>query len=144
MARNYARFYLLLDRLPLEDKDELKSSMVRQYTNGRTGSIREMSTEEYDEMCDGLDRMVGEHKAREIYRMELREKRSTVLHQLQKMGIDTANWERVNAYCRDPRIAGKEFRKLTLEDLEALNVKLRIIWRKEIDKNRQTYYSHLN
>ena len=41
MSRNYARFYVLLNRLPTEDKDELKASLVSQLptsprrTNGR-------------------------------------------------------------------------------------------------------------
>lgn len=40
MSRNYARFYILLNRLPTEDKDELKASLVSQYTGGRTESLR--------------------------------------------------------------------------------------------------------
>ena len=39
MSRNYARFYILLNRLPTEDKDELKASLVSQYTGGRTESV---------------------------------------------------------------------------------------------------------
>lgn len=42
-ARNYARFYVLLNRLPTVDKDELKASFVSQYTGGRTESLREMT-----------------------------------------------------------------------------------------------------
>ncbi len=52
MSRNYARFYILLNRLPTEDKDELKASLVNQYTGGRTESLREMTVNEYDAMCE--------------------------------------------------------------------------------------------
>ena len=54
MSRNYARFYILLNRLPTEDKDELKASLVSQYTGGRTESLREMTVNEYDAMCETL------------------------------------------------------------------------------------------
>ncbi len=61
----------------------------------------------------------------------LRKARSGVLHQMQLYGIDTADWTRVNAFCRDPRIAGKEFRELDVEELNALNTKMRAIIRKQ-------------
>ena len=40
----YKRFYKLFNRLPLHD-DEMKERLVQQYTNGRTSSLRAMSTE---------------------------------------------------------------------------------------------------
>lgn len=142
MARNYARFYILLNRLPTTDREELKASLVSQYTGGRTESLRAMTQKEYDAMCNAMQETVGNQKAREIARAELRRMRSAVLHQLQIMGIDTTDWDRVNDYLRHPRIAGKEFRRLTIEELETVNIKLRIIQRKEKDKN--TDYSLLN
>lgn len=142
MARNYARFYVLLNRMPAPDKEELKASLVSQYTGGRTESIREMTVKEYDAMCDALQQADAGYRAREIARTELRRKRSSVLHQLQLLGIDTTDWDRVNAYCQHPRIAGKEFRKLTADELEQLNIKLRIIQRKDKEKNMD--YSLLN
>lgn len=59
--------------------------------------------------------------------MELRRKRSQCLKLMQKSGIDTTDWARINAFCQDPRIAGKVFAMLGLKDLEALQVKLRAI-----------------
>lgn len=134
-ARNYARFYTLLNRLPTTDRDELKAALVSQYTGGRTESLREMTTKEYDAMCDAMQQTAGGYRVREIYREELRRKRSAVLKQLQKMGIDTTDWNRVDAYCMNPRIAGKKFSKLTVEELETVNIKLRIIQRKEKENN---------
>ena len=37
---NYAAFYSLLNRLPTSDRDALKESIVSQYTEGRTTSLR--------------------------------------------------------------------------------------------------------
>lgn len=141
MKRNYARFYTLLSRMPTPDKEELKIELVQQYTNGRTTSLKELTDKEYDAMCDGMQGQVGGYKAREIAREELRRKRSVALHLLQKNGIDTTDWNCVNAYCKNPRISGKEFGKLTVEELELLCIKLRLIMRKD---NKNKDYSQLN
>lgn len=133
--RNYARFYVLLNRLPTTDREELKAQLVSQFTGGRTESLREMTDKEYDALCDELQRQDANRRARELYRAELRRRRSAALHLMQKLGIDTTDWNRVDAYCQHPRLAGKEFRKLTADELEALSIKLRIILRKETDKN---------
>nr|DAO56115.1 MAG TPA: Protein of unknown function (DUF1018) [Caudoviricetes sp.] len=141
MKRNYSRFYALLGRMPTTDKDELKVDLVRQYTSNRTESLKEMTDKEYDAMCDGMQQQSNGYKAREIAREELRRKRSAALHLLQKHGIDTTDWNCVNAFCKNPRISGKEFGKLTTEELDLLCIKIRMIQRKG-DKN--TDYSQLN
>ena len=61
-ARNYARFYTLLNRLPTTDRDELKATLVSQYTGGRTESLREMTTKEYDAMCDAMQQTAGGYR----------------------------------------------------------------------------------
>lgn len=132
--RNYSRFYVLLSRMPTTDREELKVGLVSQFTGGRTDSLREMTDREYNAMCDQLQNQVANRRERDIYREELRRRRSTVLHLLQKLGIDTTDWSRVNAYCLNPRISGKEFRQLTPEELEQLAIKLRMIRRKEETK----------
>lgn len=59
----YKRFYKLFNRLPLHD-DEMKERLVQQYTNGRTSSLRAMSTAEYDALCDALERSTADPAAR--------------------------------------------------------------------------------
>lgn len=127
---NYARFYALLKKLPGADKETL----VYQFTGGRTKSLRQMSEKEYESMCNEMERVAGYDERRETYRRELRRKRSAALHQMQLLGIDTADWDRVNDFCRDPRIAGTEFRRLDTDGLEALAVKCRAIRRKQREK----------
>ena len=41
-----------------------------------------------------------------------------------------ADWARINNFCQHPRIAGKPFARITLDELESLSVKLRSIQRK--------------
>lgn len=131
MRRTYARFYVLLNRLPTTDREELKANLVSQYTNGRTDSLKEMTNKEYDAMCDAMQEQDKGYKARKIAREELRRRRSAALHLLQKNGIDTTDWNRINQYCVNPRIAGKPFGKLTIDELDLLCIKLRMIIRKD-------------
>lgn len=123
---NYARFYALLNRLPVHD-EEMKERLVLQYTGGRTPRLREMTSAEYRTMCDALDSSLKDGWS--IRREQLRKCRSAALKQMQRLGIDTTDWARINAFCRDPRIAGREFGALDPEALEALTVKLRAIGR---------------
>ena len=119
----YKRFYKLFNRLPLHD-DEMKERLVQQYTDGRTSSLWAMTAAEYDALCDALERSTADpqHELR-------KKKRSAALRLMQQLGIDTTDWPRINAFCRDRRIAGKEFGALTPPELDALGVKLRAIQR---------------
>ncbi|WP_443730715.1 hypothetical protein [Segatella buccae] len=125
--RNYARFYSLLKKLPGADKETL----VEQYTNGRTVHLHRTTMQEYNKMCNDMEQVAGYDERMHRMHEALRKARSGALHQMQLYGIDTADWTRVNAFCRDPRIAGKEFRKLDVEELNALNTKMRTIIRKQ-------------
>lgn len=124
--RNYARFYALLGKLPGADKETL----VYQFTNGRTSHLHLMAENEYRSMCNEMERVAGYDERREAWRREMKRKRSAVLHQMQLLGVDTADWSKVDAFCQNKRIAGKVFRELDGEELDALLVKLRIIRRK--------------
>ena len=124
--RNYARFYCLLKKLPGADKETL----VEQYTHGRTVHLHETTIQEYDAMCNDMERVAGFDKRREAIRKELRRKRSMCLKLMQQLGIDTTDWARVDNFCLNPRLAGKPFRNISIEELEDLAVKLRTIKRK--------------
>ena len=124
--RNYARFYTLLKKMPGADKETL----VEQYTDGRTTSLRETTRQEYDRMCRDMERETGYDEFVEGIRRQLRRRRSEVLKLMQQLGINTTDWNRVDAFCEDVRIAGKAFRHISIDELEALAVKLRTIARK--------------
>ncbi len=70
--RNYARFYTLLKLLPSADKE----SLVAQYTDGRTTSLRETTPQEYDLMCRDMERLTDYDAQREALRRQLRCRRS--------------------------------------------------------------------
>lgn len=121
---NFARFYASFNRLPCAgDREDLKKSVVLQYTWNRTDSLREMTRREYDDCCTALEKMTG-------YKDELKKKRSVCLRLMQRIGVDTGDWARINNFCQHPRIAGKPFARITVAELDELQVKLRAIERK--------------
>lgn len=128
MTRNYARFYLLLKRMPGAEKEEL----VAQFTGGRTTHLREMVISEYNAMCREMERVSGVDAQWKEQHDALRKARSGALRQLQLYGVHTASWDAVDTFCLNPRICGKVFRYLTIEELNALNRKMRAINRKAL------------
>ena len=127
---NYHRFYASFNRLPCcGDREDLKETLVSSFTDGRTTSLKEMTQKEYNAMCASLEQKVHPN-ARALYIQERKRRRSSALHQLQLYGVDTTDWNKVNAFCEQPRIAGKPFRDLDCEELESLTRKMRAIIRK--------------
>ena len=121
---NFRRFYASFNHLPCQgDREELKRQIVHEYTWGRTDSLREMSLAEYNARCEGLVKLTARKD-------ELKRRRSVCLRLMQRLGVDTTDWARINNFCQHPRIAGKPFARIGLEELEALSVKLRTIERK--------------
>ncbi len=124
VINNFHRFYALLNRLHTEGgKEDFKETLVSSFTNGRTTSLREMSVKEYETMCSSLEEQTG-------WKSELKKKRSLCLKLMQQLGVDTSDWARVDNFCQHPRLAGKPFRKIGVEGLQNLAVKLRTIKQK--------------
>ena len=129
---NFARFYSILKRVPkIGDNEYLKKEMVSVATGGRTESLKEITRKEYDDLCNLLEKRFPEK--RNIYVEQRRKKRSSCLKLLQKIGVDTTSWTTINNYCKSPKIAGKVFADLDIEELQLLSLKLRMILKKKID-----------
>jgi hypothetical protein len=125
-VHDFGRFFSLLHQLSLQphtgDPEDIKRDLVERFTLGRTKSLKEMKLKEYQLMCRTMESML-------VNEIDRRKERSRVLNQMQRMGIDTTDWTRVNAFCEDARIAGKPFGKLTVQELVKLRVKLYMIER---------------
>lgn len=120
----YGRFYSAFHKLTIRgDPEETKRVLVSQYTGGRTDSLKEMTGKEYIDLCTAIEGMNGT-------RDELRHRRSTALKLIQELGVDTTDWAQINDFCRHPRIAGKAFGQLSIEELTELATRLRAIKRK--------------
>ncbi len=120
----YGRFWVAFRQLTLHaDPEECRREFVRQFTNDRTDSLKEMRRGEYNTLCAAIEGLNQD-------RNELRSRRSTVLKLLQELEVDTTDWAQINDFCRHPRIAGKEFGRLSVDELTDLAKKLRSIKRK--------------
>lgn len=126
MAKNYKRFYALLKQNPDADKDEL----VMSFTEERTTSLREMTEEEFNSLCDALQYGAGQGYGQKSM-AELKQARSAVLVRIQRLGIPTVdNWDGIDQFCLSRRIAGKRFAALTVAELRSLRTKLEMILRR--------------
>lgn len=120
---NYARFYASFNELPYNgDRYEFKKDIVAQFTWNRTTSLKEMTKEEYNACCNALEKMSGRKD-------KIKKERSSCLKLMQKLGVNTSDWPTVDNFCMNPRIAGKRFSHIGLEELIALQKKLRAIER---------------
>ena len=118
--RNYALVFAYLKKHPELTKEDI----AHQYSKGRTRSLRELGEVEYRAMLRDLHTMLQDVEA-------LRKARSVALSLLQRYGIDTQDWARINHFCEQARIAGKPFAPLSIEELQGLSRKLRSIIYKE-------------
>lgn len=122
--KDYRKFWAVFNRLSIRgDREECRRQIVSQYTRGCSDSLKEMTAQEYEACVAGMQSLLGSVE-------DLRKCRSACLKQMQRLGIDTTDWDNVDAFCLDPRIAGKRFAWLDPEELTALQKKLHAIMRK--------------
>lgn len=122
---DYSRFYALLKQNPMLEKEEI----VSQFTNGRTTHVSQMSRQEFIRMCDALQYgSPTEQRAREL---SLKRARSAALLRIGRLGIKTIdNWDGINAFVSSPKIAGKKFYDMSVDELNSLVRKLESIIRR--------------
>ena len=111
------------------------------FTDERTTSLREMTDEEFNALCDALQYGAGQGYEQKTM-TELKRARSAALVRLQRLGIETVdNWDGIDQFCLSPKIAGKRFAALTVDELNALRAKLEMILRrgglKEVRKREE-------
>lgn len=122
---DYSRFYALLKQHPMANKEDL----VSEFTDGRTTHVSEMRREEFNRLCDTLQ--YGSEQEQTARNLALKRARSAALLRIGRLGISTIdNWDGINAFVESPKIAGKKFYDLSVEELQALVSKLESIIRK--------------
>ena len=129
----YSRFWLAFGRLPRHGlgTEALKCDLVLQYTNGRTTHLHEMTGEEYGQLCRSLESRIAPspQAPRRKAPFGIRKLRSRILVEMRIWGVaglrsDSVDWQSVDAFCKNPRIAGAPFRELDEDALVALLRKL--------------------
>ena len=128
MEANFDRFFTLIKHLP----GATKESIVLQYSNGDTRSLRDFLKfwpSQYRSMMIDLQNMVTALNVETD--KEKRQLRCAILNRLSKYGITTIDgWENVNRFLSDPRIAGKALYEMDVVEMKRLIPKLEIILKK--------------
>ena len=132
----FARFYYLLSQMNGANKEDL----VWKYSNFLTNSLSEfmeLLPANYQRMIADMQKIVNqipqEEKGRNalIIERELKKRRSAILLRLQKHGINTTDWNTVNKFMRNPKIAGKTLGEMNIEEMDLLIPKLESILAKD-------------
>lgn len=132
-------FFKLLQKIPGAERE----SIIWQYSGMSTTSLREFlekKPEDYKHMIAELQLKVN--KATGNYWLvdpEIKRLRSSILHRLQKHGVDTTSWTCVNLFLQQPRIAGKRLYEMTVPEMRSLIKKLESILRKDQEKQEEEH-----
>lgn len=122
------RLHVLYAQYHLDE--DTRRNLIYELTDGRTSSTAGLTYAEAQYLAGYITGAAGATLDDKV----LKKQRSAVLLRLQKIGIDTTDWNRVNAFLEDIRIAGKPFYKLDYEELTGLIPKLEAILKKQTEK----------
>lgn len=107
-----------------------KSYMLESY--GVRSSL-ELGESALDELIGRLRKIMGEKEADTD--KEVRHLRHKCLRIMAEIGVDTQDWENVNKFVLNPRVAGKHLYDMDENELRALRLKLYAI-RDEVERRR--------
>lgn len=107
-----------------------KSYMLESY--GVRSSL-ELGESALDELIGRLRKIMGEKEADTD--KEVRRLRHKCLRIMGEIGVDTQDWENVNKFVLNPRVAGKHLYDMDENELRALRLKLYAI-RDEVERRR--------
>jgi len=110
------KFHVLLYRTHMLGQ---KQYMLRAYG---VESTKDLSSDEINELITHLESLEAEKSAQNS--KEVRQWRHKVLRMIAECGIDTQDWNKVNDFMMDSRIAGKLIYMHTVPELKVLHRKL--------------------
>lgn len=118
--------------------EERYRTLIGELTDGRTTSTKGLTYAEAQYLAGYITgaNVKLRTSAEEMAIRSLKRQRSAVLKRMQQIGVDTTDWNRVNAFLRQPRIAGKPLYELDGQELDELIPKLESI-KKKMKENGQ-------
>lgn len=121
---NHSQFYALFAQMPGADKEQLIWEASNMLTTSLTDFL-DKNPSGYKAMIAAMHRAVANmHKPDNA---DIKIYRSALLKRLQKYGIDTTDWNKVNGFLRQPRVAGKVMYDLSIDEIKSLIPKLEAI-----------------
>lgn len=140
-TQNHSQFWTLFRQLPgvdLSDVQTCKDDYVWQASNMLTTSLNdflERNPTGYKQMISKLQNAITTAKNANV---DIKLYRSGVLTRLQKYGVDTTNWTKVNAFLKQPQVAGKVMYELSVDEMRSLITKLESMIAKKRAKDAET------
>lgn len=128
--RTHGRFFKALRGMQGATKEDI----VFSYSGQKTTSLSEFfaqSPRTYWVMVYDLERKIQNTVLELQVDKIVKQKRSAILKRLQKHGVDTTDWRKVNAFLEQPRIAGKRLYDMTIDEMQDLIKKLESILTKD-------------
>lgn len=112
--------------------EEQRRAMLYELTDGRTNSTKDLTYAEAQYLIGFLNgaAQMADNIGTQLEQKAMKRMRSAVLKRLQQIGIDTTDWDNVNAYLSSKKIAGKPLYNLDYNELQALIPKLESIKKK--------------
>ena len=112
--------------------EEQRRAMIYELTDGRTNSTKDLTYAEAQYLSGFLTgaAQMADNIGAELEKKAMKRMRSAVLKRLQQIGIDTTDWDKVNAFLSSKKIAGKPLYNLGYDELQALIPKLESIKKK--------------
>lgn len=133
----HARFYGLIKHFPHLTKEDI----VWQYSGMLTTSLStfyEKKPGAYFAMISEMQKIANGMKTPATPdQNSIKKLRSAILHRLQKHGVDTTNWDKVNRFMENPRIAGKRLYNMSEAEMKAFIPKMESILGKDKTHNAQ-------
>lgn len=126
------RFHALLNQTGLKAN---KADMLAGF---EVSSTKDLTRDQIEQLNTRLQEML-DAKGTGQASPSIRKKRSTALDLLTKMGVykNSDSWVAVNKFLLDPRIAGKLLYEMDEEELDKLARKLRLLKKKQEDKQEE-------
>jgi hypothetical protein len=117
-----------------------KAAMIGGYGVGSTSDLEEY---QLDDLILYLEKLEKDKQAE--LTIEVREWRHKVLRMVAECGIDTQDWNKVNAFVCQSRIAGKHLYECSLDELKALHRKLHnVAVQKQKQKEKEQLQTLMN
>lgn len=137
----FKQFRWVLSKLPHVDKE----SIVYSWSECQTTSSKEFYANNPEGFAGMVKYLMGLAKcgdyvsnAGEVERLkgdaEVKRLRSAILVRLQNHGVNTADWNAVNGFLANPRIAGKMLWQMSIAEMTTLIKKLESILKKDSEE----------
>ncbi|MBN1187012.1 MAG: hypothetical protein JXB49_32340 [Bacteroidales bacterium] len=106
-------------------------------------STTELTVEQLNDAINRVEKLV-EYKNQQVT-AEIRKWRHKCLRMMNDCGVDTNNWDAVNAFMLNPRISGKHLYELDVNGLQILHRKLHsVLKNKQIKRQENERLALLN